>query len=66
MNASCKNPFNPEWISYYMQLNQSLEHLKQTCPSFLTEFEKAKIISKIETIQNMIDTQRQRIQMYDS
>ena len=66
MNASYKNPFNPEWITYYIQLNQSLEHLKQACPSFLTEFEKTKLITKINKIQNLIYIQKQAIQKYDS
>ena len=61
MSSAYKKPFNPEWMSYYIQLNQSLETLKQTCPSFLSEFEKNQLIHKINRIQGLIYMQQSRI-----
>ena len=62
MNLAWKKPFNPEWISYYMQLNQSLNSFKATCPSFLENEERVYILQKIEAIQNLIQIQITRIQ----
>ena len=62
MNLAWKKPFNPEWIHYYMQLDQSLERLKVTCPSFLEEVERQQVIEKIIAIQNMARIQITRIQ----
>lgn len=62
MNLAWKKPFNPEWTHYYMQLDQSLERLKASCPSFLEEEERQIIVEKIVAIQNMAKIQMTRIQ----
>ena len=62
MNLAWKKPFNPEWVCYYMELNQFLNSFKATCPSFLEDEERQQILHKIESIQNLAQTQITRIQ----
>ena len=62
MNSILNKPFNPEWMYYYIQLNQYLEQFKYTCPDFLTEYERTQVFHKINEIQNLVQIQKTRIQ----
>ena len=57
MSLCSKSPFNPEWINYYLQLNDYLSSFKQSLPLFLEENEKAYILANIQSIQNLIHYQ---------
>ena len=57
MSLCSKSPFNPEWINYYLQLNDYLSSFKQALPLFLEESEKAYIIACTQSIQNLIHRQ---------